>query len=376
MSLKKLLPVLMLILTGSVTAQNISNDFTIHLQILQGDNLQTLYLSDLDLQNYGTAEELFLVTITKLSDRSYENCRFKVALFKDQEELVTATSNYFSIPSEFRSKTVNNIDLANDGLDFGAGPVRFDNVQISSSAENLRNEIMATGRIPVGIYRLVIELVQQPPSAGETPLARVEEQLLKATNPSFLNLVTPGVPAGSNQTFNIYSEFPVFQWNGNGSEYQVFVFEKKEMMQSYDDIINSEPNWVSERTTALSIQYPQAGTAIPLEANKTYYWFVRMYIQTSAGEEYIDSEVWEFTLVNPEQKSTLQDEMVQDELLQFLSRVLGPRIRDIKDDLKGYQLKRVEVNGEEISVDQLYKILESYQNQEFEVVEFIPPQKD
>ncbi len=367
-----ILPVLFL---SQLFSQTAGNDFSIEITILNEEKLQTLYLSDLDLQNFGTAEELFEITVTKNSREAYDNCYFVIKLIRDNELLVTAKSDLFTIPADFITKTANNLELSGGGFSFGEDPsteVRFNETTINPSAEKLRDEILSSGKAPFGIYKLSVELYQKGAPAA---LAAQEKILLKATNPSYLHLVTPGAPAGSGQSANIYSQFPIFQWNGNGTEYQLMVFEKKEMMQSYDDIINSQPNWVSDRTGALSLQYPQSGSAIPLEFNKTYYWMVRMFIQSSSGEEFIDSEIWEFTLVNPEQGEDLQNQIVQEDILQFLSRLLGPRIEEIKASLEGYQLKRIKYNGEEITINKLYEILNSYRGKSFEIVEFIPPEQ-
>ena len=145
-------------------------------------------------------------------------------------------------------------------------------------------------------------------------------------------------------------------------------------MQTFDDIINSQPNWASERLNKLSVQYPQsAESAIPLEFGKTYYWMVRMFSETSSGEETQDSEVWEFSLVNPEQSADVQNQIVREDILRFLAEILGPRIDEVRASLEGYRLKRIRVNGQTITLNQLYEILNRYKGQSFKIVDFIPP---
>ncbi len=356
-------------------AQTISNDFSLELSILDEDKIQVLYLSDLDFQNFGTAEEIFQLTITKNKpDQSYPNCYFEIRLYKDNELLMEAISHPFTIPASFTSDVISNLTLASGSYRFGEGndtEVHFDQTNIKPQAEELQREILASGKAPVGVYLLTIELRQLNQNI---PLAKEEKILLKASNPSFLNLVSPGAPAGLSQVPTIFSQYPLFQWTGNGSEYQVMVFEKKDMMQSFDDIINSQPNWVSERTSQFSLQYPQSGDAIPLEYNKTYYWLVRMYIYTSSGEEFLDSEIWQFKLVNPEKSSNLQDQLAQNELWQFLEQLLGPSATEVKAKLKGASLKRIFYNGEEITIDQFFNILNSYRGKQFELLEFNAPE--
>ena len=365
----------LLVFSFPAVAQTISNDFSLEMSILNEDKIQTLYLSDLDFQNFGTAEEIFQLTITKNKpDQSYSNCYFEIRLYKDNELLMEAISHPFTIPASFTSDVISNLTLASGSYRFGEGndtEVHFDQTNIKPEAEELQREILASGKAPVGVYLLTIELRQLNQNI---PLAKEEKILLKASNPSYLNLVSPGAPAGSSQVPAIFSQYPLFQWTGNGSEYQVMVFEKKDMMQSFDDITNSQPNWVSEQTSQFSLQYPQSGDAIPLEYNKTYYWLVRMYVFTSAGEEFLDSEIWQFKLVNPEQSSNLQDQLAQNELWQFLEQLLGPSTTEVKAKLKGASLKRIFYNGEEITIDQFFNILNSYRGKQFELLEFNAPE--
>ncbi len=365
----------LLIFNVALFAQNVLNGFTLHLNIINADKLQSLYFSDLDFQNYGTAEEIFELEITKNTGQAYDNCFFKVLLEKDGTPLLEAVSRPFNVPASFSSATVSNVELSSGVFRFGTTEdteVHFDQTNITSEAEDLKQEILASGRAPVGIYRLTIELLQLNQNV---PLAREEKILLKAINPTYLNLVTPGGPAGTSQVLTIFTQYPLFQWTGNGTEYQVMVFEKKDMMQSYDDIINSQPNWISERTSQFSLQYPQAGDAIPLEYNKTYFWLVRMFINTSSGEEFIDSEIWQFKVVNPEQGSNLQDQLVRSELWQFLTQLLGSRVNEVKENLKDYRLHRIVYNGEEITLDQFFNLLNTYRGGKFELVEFEAPEK-
>ncbi len=347
------------------------DDFSIQIELLTPQKLDVLYLADIDLQNFDTSEDIFSITVRKNAPGEFRNCYFYFELMRDNESIITATSEPFTIPASFTEKTFTNRDLAS-GFDFGEGQIAyFHQVNLADITNQLRDDILKSGKLPVGIYKIFVELRQI--SDRQVVVGRGEKILFRATNPSYLQLVSPGVAAGNGLKANIYTQYPVFQWSGNGTEYQVFVFEKKEMMQSYDDIINGQPNWVSERIDKLSIQYPQAATAIPLEFGKTYYWIVRMYSQTSGGDETQDSEVWEFTVVNPEQATDLQNQIVREDILQFLAEILGPQINEVRASLEGYQLKTIRFNGEEITLNQLYDILNRLKGQSFKIVDFIPP---
>jgi len=360
-----------LFLISSVLLGQTPGDFTIQIELLTNKNLDALYLADIDLQNFDTAEDIFAITVNKNVPNEFKNCYFYFELTRNNEAIIKAESELFTIPASFTEKTFTNRELSS-GFDFGEGQVAyFHSVNLTNATDKLRNDILKSGKLPFGVYKIIVELRQR---SGEQPVVgRGEKILLQATNPGYLQLVSPGVPAGNGLTSNVYTQYPVFQWTGNGLEYQVFVFEKKDMMQTYDDIINSQPNWTSERLNKLSVQYPQAANAIPLEFGKTYYWIVRMYSETSGGEETQDSEVWEFSLVDPEQSANLQSQIVREDIMRFLANVLGPKVNEVRASLEGYHLKTIRFNGEEIRINQLYEILNRYKGQSFKIVDFIPP---
>ncbi len=348
------------------------NDFTIGIDLLSPKKLDALYLADIDLQNFDTADDIFAITVRKNAPGEFKNCYFYFELTRNNEPVVTATSEPFTVPAAFTEKTFTNRDLSS-GFDFGQGQIAyFHEVNLSDVSNALRDDILRSGKLPVGVYKILVELrirsVQQP------VVGRGEKILLRATNPGYVQLIAPGVPAGNGMTAQVFTQYPVFQWSGNGTTYRLFVFEKKDMMQTFDDIINSQPNWASERLNKLSVQYPQsAANAIPLEFGKTYYWMVRMFSETSSGEETQDSEVWEFSLVNPEQSADVQNQIVREDILRFLAEILGPRIDEVRASLEGYRLKRIRVNGQTITLNQLYEILNRYKGQSFKIVDFIPP---
>ncbi len=369
-------PIYILLIALFLGLTNISqgqtlNDFTIGIELLSAKKLDALYLADIDLQNFDTADDIFAITIRKNAERAFRNCYFYLELTRNDEPIITATSELFTVPATFTEKTFTNRDLSS-GFDFGNGQVAyFHEVNLSSVTNALRDDILRSGKLPIGIYKILVELrlknVQQP------IVGRGEKVLLQATNPGYVQLVAPGVPAGNGMTAQVYTQYPVFQWSGNGRDYQIFVYEKKDMMRTFDDIINSQPNWASERFDKFSVQYPQSATAIPLEFGKTYYWMVRMYSETSSGEESQDSEVWEFSVVNPEESADVQNQIVREDILQFLAEILGPQIEEVRTSLEGYRLKRIRFNGQTITLNQLYEILNRYKGQSFKIVDFIPP---
>ncbi len=373
--------ILLFLLPAMVSAVG---EFTVIIHVLNREKLQTLYLSDLNFLREGEAEELFYVQIIRNTGDAYDRCMLNLKVLKNEELLASAGSNTFKIPARPAGTIyeTNNVVLLNDQFYFHpkddpGQPDPGSRVRITQSEiDESVNEILASGKAPIGVYKLVLEIHDLTEG---TNLVTEEVLLLRATNPSFVMLSTPGMPSGMVSDADIYSEYPVFQWHGNGEEYQALVFEKKNTLQSVEDVIRGIPNWESERTQALSLQYPQAGMefrpVIPLEYGKTYYWMVKMFRQTSAGEEVINSEIWQFTLNDPTRLSNSQGAEAKAELIIFLRDLLGHRADEVIKSIKNRQLRSIILNGREIELSDLYRKIEQYREQDVEITDLILPAK-
>lgn len=340
-------------------------------------NPEVIYVSDLDILQLASADEFFEIIISNFSDQSYSNCILTLSFFKDQTLLAKVESDPFTIPASLGRRSANNVDLMRD--EFYLTDDRNEDYLIevhesdlfTKEINNLERDILSSGKLPVGHYELVGVL------AGSEFNEEEYSDYFDITNPSFVQLVAPGSETGSGFKEDVYTEFPVFQWNGNGSEYQVVVFEKKYALQSLDNILNMNPNWKSDRLENYSIQYPQAGdgnnVVIPLEFGKTYYWMVRMFIQTSAGEETINSEIWEFQLVDPINLGDEQDAIARNLLIEFLRDLIGDKADELAKRLGDYNVKTINVNGQDISIEDLYQLINEYRLKDVEVVDLILP---
>ena len=360
------LTLLLLSFFSQTFAQN--GAILIRINVFNNERLQSLFLSDLDLEQVGSAEKIFELTITKNVDQGFPTCYLSMMIAKDGKPLMLAKSEKFSIPADFTSATTDNIELINNRFYIGENLVHMNHGELADDVGNIQKEILASGKVPVGVYKMEITISTDP--QGSQSIGQGEKIILQATNPSYVQLIAPGQQVGAAQSANIYTEFPVFQWNGNGDEYQVVVFERKRMLSSLDDILNSRPNWESERTSALSLQYPQGNQTIPLEFGKTYFWMVRMFIQSSSGEEKVNSEVWYFNLVDPANRGNAQAQVSKNEILSFLKELLGDRGATLSRQLAGYELKTIRFNGEPIDIQTLYRRLNRYRGKNINIFDF------
>ena len=346
-------------------------------------NPEVIYISDLDILQLASADEFFRIGI-QLSDQEYENCVLTLTFSKDDQLLARIISKPFRIPAITHPGAFNgyvsNVDLMTDKfylVDNPADPnyseyrVDVQDSKLSTNQiDNIERDLLSSGKLPVGHYVL----------DGTLRGNNVDSQDMDdfdITNPSFVELVSPGGEAGSGFVEDIYNEFPVFQWNGNGTEYQGVVFEKKYALQSLDNIMNMNPNWKSDLIQGYSAIYPQVGEVndivIPLEYGKTYYWMVRMFVNTSAGQETINSEIWQFKLVDPASLGDEQGSIARNTLIEFLRDYIGDKADELAKQLGDYDVKTINVNGRDISLEDLYQLINEYRLKDVEVVDLILP---
>lgn len=347
----------------------------IELIVYNTEQLQMLYLSDFDILQTGTAERLFAIRIIKNDGTPAPRCFMTLRLLKDNEELYFAETNAFSIPDAPSTYNIENEQLSSNSFFFNLSDpetnIRIKESNTGSIFDDFQDDILASGKVPFGEYRLEVFLknIQNIPDFSDEDV----KVFFRASNPSFVQLVAPGAQAGRGFASAVYSEFPLFQWNGNGEEYQVLVFEKKQGQQSLDDILQSQPNWESERQPGVSALYPQGGEVVPLEFGRNYYWLIKMFIQTSAGEEVRKSEIWEFSLLDPANSANQQGLLAKEELLAFLRQVLGERANPIAESLADFHLNVIRFNGQEITIEELYQILNRYKGSSVEILDLLPP---
>ncbi|KAA3614904.1 MAG: hypothetical protein D8M58_10640 [Calditrichaeota bacterium] len=325
---------------------------------------RSIFVADFDFLNVGAVEDLFEIEINKRVGEV--NVMFiNIELVQNNNQtLATILTNGFQIPSNQTRWAISNRDIETT--------IGVNDSNLDPNASDLQDEIVATSQIPVGLYTLKssMQYTYTDPKTQETSThtavtAVTANIQIIVTNPTLINLITPGVLLNSGFTYDIYSEQPILQWNGNSGEYQVLVFKKQSEFSTVEDILNSQPIWESERISTLSVQYPDFN-ALPLEFGKTYVWLVRSFINTSSGENALNSEPWEFTLVDPSQALGMQN-MAKQELEQLLKQLLGNNADTIIRQLDGYGLSTIRVNGSTISTQELYQYIEKYRNQEKEI---------
>jgi len=238
----------------------------------------------------------------------------------------------------------NEVDISpevKDQLDFG-------------ELEDLFSVIVQTGRLPDGVYSFRLTVF----SDDDTPLA-TEEQVINVTPSMTLQLTSPGGTFEELVQNEIYTTYPVFQWESEmfsaahvkhcsecGFFIRVaeFIFEDHttiedaiedistlplDQVQAWHLVGDEDGNGLWEEAEAsgnqLSFMYPTAN-AVDLLPGGIYVWQIQKRISTTEGIETINSPIFAFmikeTTVNPIMQA-LQG-ILPEQLLQAFFTPGGP----------------------------------------------------
>ena len=168
-------------------------------------------------------------------------------------------------------------------------------------AEEMFSAIVQTGQLPDGIYTFRVTAVSEN---GERVTA---EDILNISNPATLQLVSPGGILADTTLNEIYTSFPVFQWESDpcninvGCEYFIRVAEfNSQEHSSMDQAVESVTRLPLDQSMGFepvgfgvtTFQYPT--DAGDLEAGKIYVWQIRKDLVTTAGTEQLLSDIRAF----------------------------------------------------------------------------------
>lgn len=335
-------------------------------------NYQDIFVSDLDILNTGSAKDLFGIQLNKsVGDMNGE---ITINLTKDNKLLATIETNRFQFPNSSGPWTFTNVELSKGTFNFNGqgGSIRVSDTQtFEENSSKVIKEMESTLKVPFGTYELTAKLeFYTPEGIFISSRDAREEIIINITNPYILSQITPGNTLNSGFVYELYTLNPVFQWNGNSGLYQIAVFKKQSDFSTPEDILNSQPVWESDKINTLFRQYPPDGS-VPLEYGAEYVWQVRSFVSTSSGENIIQSELWEFTIVDPSASGTTAESMAQQEFENLLRQLLGDNAEPIIRELSSFHLSIMRVNGEILSTPELYKYLDKYRDQENEISDII-----
>ena len=173
---------------------------------------------------------------------------------------------------------------------------------------DLLNIVVQTGRLPNGYYKMTLSVWNEDHSI----VLDSKEEILVVTNPTQLQLVSPGGALPDTSQNEIYTSFPIFQWDSDpcmtpeGCDYYIRVAEFiPEVHASVEQAIesttrlplNQSEGYAHVGPGVTSYQYPVSGAG-DLNPGGIYVWQVKKAINTTEGAEEILSEIFAFKIID------------------------------------------------------------------------------
>ncbi|MCH7955908.1 MAG: hypothetical protein IIC40_09225 [Candidatus Marinimicrobia bacterium] len=170
--------------------------------------------------------------------------------------------------------------------------------------DKLVKSVTQSGKLPAGKYILFFKVTSSSADVDNN----FEDKIIDITNPTTLDLVGPG--GFLSEEFEIFTLFPIFQWESQGCEYAIRVSQYDPLIHSsVEEALNDISNLPfpddgsyfagddGEGLESTTLQYPLSG-AKQLEYGKTYVWSVKKTCITTAGEEERNSDIYAFKIAN------------------------------------------------------------------------------
>jgi len=280
----------------------------------------TYYLSMVDINTGESNMPIFLSELSRESgapdsigvDIEFEIIIDSDALGVDHETLVKVETTQPLILSAPIHLSNMDLNLTTDQIFDGQGnPVAL-HLDITEQldmeqAEQMFSAIVQTGQLPDGVYTFRVV------ATSENGEQIVKEDVLNISNPASLQLVSPGGILSDTTINEVYTSYPVLQWESDpcnyidpmtgesGCEYFIRVAEfKSQEHSSMDQAIESVTRLPLDQSLGFepvgfgvtTFQYPTDGG--DLEAGKVYVWQVRKDLTTTSGTEQLLSDIMSF----------------------------------------------------------------------------------
>ncbi len=334
---------------------------------LTNPNIRVFMLSDFNFTGTGSAAgEVFALTITSTSQQQ-EDCRLTMRIRSQSKgELASGNTKVFAVEANAILR------ITNQNLFTHAQIFSLEDYNIEQAGDDLKNSLLSTGKLPSDVYFFEFELTQL--RTGYLSQAVVS---LDVTNPTTLDLISPGADAGNTEPPQLFTTLPFFRWESNIQVFRLIVAEKlqtihdasspQEIIQDrvrFDKRFRVDPSATagsaaadgSEIIPSTAYQYPATGVW-SLERGKIYYWQIIGIVESSGAPVELPSEIWAFQIggaegqmLRPEQQQIL--DQLNLLLAEMLQGCLGPG-----GNLSGFLPTGVIViDGKPATIDQLQSI--------------------
>ena len=331
---------IILILTMSYSLYAQIQDLSLTLNYF--NNFEIFYVFDFDFENGSNSADVIEYTLayTPVEDTATITVTMEFQMTANIPLLGLYNTQIFRVltkPFKLKKGSITignrNIDLNVDGIyyDYTHEPVTGIDIESSEYMDEeqfsgLQNVVLAGGQLPAGTYLFAFQIRDMEGNVENVI------QGIDVTNPSTIDLTSPGGMLEEN--LEVYTTYPVFNWESQQfmwnndvcpecgyhirvSEYQTGIHSSPQEalwdnpnvpfpdnggyfnLAEYDPTIFmipvEFPGGLILYTASTAFQYTET-VGRPLENGKTYVWQVRKIYPTTSGDEFVDSDIYAFSI--------------------------------------------------------------------------------
>ena len=363
-------------------------------EIVSPDNIVIFYIGDFSFDDASSNPLIFQYRIT--ADQYPQKVKMQLtmnatvpSLGLNNEEILYAETNAFDIKAP--------ITISNRVIDSGTKKI-FDEIgnevpfsvpitrePDAATQDDLIEAVTQGGKLPAGVYTFSLEILSL---SGATVNYTFENpKIMEISNPTTLDLVSPG--SYLEDEVEVFTLFPIFQWESTGCEYFIRVSEYDAAVHSsVEEALNDVSNLPfpddggyyggdgGEGLQSTSLQYPLSGAKL-LEFGKTYVWSVKKVCVTTAGDEERNSDIFAFKIpdISGEDEDTDgTGGVITDPVISSLQTLLGDVFDALftgEGELAGYtEVANILLNGETATAEVLRELAERYLSGEVTAIQF------
>ena len=359
------------------------------------DNIVIFYVGDFDLKDASSNPLIFQYRISATAYPVEIEMELKMeatvpSLDLQNERILFALTNPFTLTAPI---TISNrvIDESTEKItDESGNPVDFSvdrTEQLDADEQDaLVDAVTQSGKLPAGVYTFDLRVRVTDGSDTEVEYTFENPKILEISNPTTLDLIAPG--GSISEELEIFTLFPIFQWESQGCEYFIRLSEYDPAVHSsVEEALNDISNLPfpddggyfggddGEGLESTTLQYPLTG-AKQLEYGKFYAWSVKKICETTAGPEERDSDIYVFRVADITGEADAgpgAGGVITDPVISALQTIIGDAFDGLftgDGELAGFvQVSGIVLNGETSAAEAVTELAEKMLSGEITAVQ-------
>jgi len=364
-------------------------------EILSPESIVIFYIGDFDFDNAEGSVRIFEYELSAIEYPQTVKITFAMnatvpSLGLNNTEILFAETDEFTIHAAIRisnrqlDRNTDKIkDINNDTVPFHVLETRDIGDVDPAKKDELIDAVTKSGKLPAGAYVFSFLVESTTASNVDNPF---ESRIIEITNPTTLDLIAPG--GALSEELEIFTLFPIFQWESQGCEYFIRLSEYNPAVHSsVEEALNDISNLPfpddggyfggddGEGLQSTTLQYPLTG-AKELEYGKSYAWSVRKVCETTAGPEERDSDIYVFRVADITGEAEAgpgAGGVITDPVISALQTILGGAFDGLfseDGELAGFEIvSGIVLNGETAAVEAVTALAEKMLSGEISAVQ-------